>query len=110
MTEITVIKTNGSVTAVDCRGHSGYACQGEDIVCAGISTLVQTALLGLLSVAHIKVDYHRDEKKGILSFNLPQNLDTNARHDADMILGTMLCGLSDLYTEYSDFMKLEVKE
>lgn len=27
---------------LECKGHAGYADAGNDIVCAGISTLVQT--------------------------------------------------------------------
>lgn len=110
MTEIRVEKIGGKIMSVSCSGHTGYAVQGEDIVCAGISTLVQTALLGLMSVAGINVKYARDEQKGTLRFELPRGLDETMRHDADVILGTMLCGLSDFYTEYSDYMKLEVIE
>ena len=108
MTEIRIWKTHGSVTKVECKGHAGYAEEGEDIVCAGISSIVQTALLGLLTVAKIDVAFHRDEKNGILTFSLKGDLSEEKRHDADVILNTMVCGLSDFYTEYSDYMNLEV--
>lgn len=110
MTEIKVEKRQGKIVKVDVSGHTGYAERGEDIVCAGISTLVQTALLGLLAVAGIKVKYLRDEEKGSLRFELPGGIDQNQRHDADVILETMMCGLADFYSEYSDYIKLEVKE
>jgi uncharacterized protein len=32
-------------------GHAGYAEHGKDIVCAAISTIMQTALLGIQAVA-----------------------------------------------------------
>ncbi len=108
MTEIRIWKTHDSVTKVECKGHTGYADAGEDIVCAGISSIVQTALLGLLAVAKINVAFHRDEKNGVLTFSLDENLSGEKRHDADVILNTMICGLSDFYTEYSDYMNLEV--
>jgi uncharacterized protein YsxB (DUF464 family) len=110
MTDIMIIKSDGSIKEVTVSGHTGYAERGEDIVCAGISTLVQTALLGLLSVVKINVKYTYDEEKGYLKFTLPDNLTDEERHDADVVLETMLCGLSDYYTEYSDYMKLEVIE
>ncbi len=109
MTDITITRKDNSIVEVTATGHTGYAQSGEDIVCAGVSTLIQSALLGLLQVAQINVRYHVDEQQGSLKFTLPQHLSAQERHDADVILNTMLCGLQDFYTEYSDFINLEVK-
>lgn len=108
MTDITITKQNGSIVTVQASGHTGYGECGEDIVCAGVSTLIQSALLGLLQVAKINVQYSVDEEQGYLRLTLPNNLTASERHDADVILNTMLCGLQDFYTEYSDFINLEV--
>ena len=109
MTDIKITRDNNmSVISVECKGHTDYAVQGEDIVCAGLSTLVQSALLGLLQVAGINVDYQRQADDGYLRFTLPDNLTHQQRHDADVILNTMLCALNDFYTEYSDYIYLEV--
>lgn len=109
MTNITVKKELGSIVQVRCFGHAGYADAGEDIVCAAISSIVQCALLGLLNVAQINVKFHRNEEEGSLTFTLPDGLNDRQRHDADVVLNTMLCGLSDLYQEYSDYLELEVE-
>ena len=108
MTDIKITRKNNSIVEVTASGHTGYGESGEDIVCAGVSTLIQSALLGLLQVAKINVSYKVNEEKGSLSIVLPQRLTAEARHDADVILNTMLCGLQDFYTEYSDFINLEV--
>lgn len=108
MTDITLKRKNNSIVEVTASGHTGYGESGEDIVCAGLSTLIQSALLGLLSVAKINVKYAVDEGTGSLRFTLPDNLTEQERHDADVILNTMLCGINDFYTEYSDYINLEV--
>ena len=108
MTDITVTKKDNSIVEVNAIGHTGYGESGEDIVCAGVSTLLQSALLGLLQVVGINVNYTVDEEKGALRFILPNNLTASERHDADIVLNTMLCGLQDLFTEYSDYINLEV--
>ena len=108
MTDVTIKRKNNHIVEVMASGHTGYGEQGEDIVCAGISTLIQSALLGLLQVAGLNVKYTVDEKQGSLRFTLPENLTDGERHDADVILNTMLCGLQDFYTEYSDYINLEV--
>lgn len=109
MTKVTVFSESGHIVAVEAEGHTGYGEQGEDIVCAALSSILQTALLGLLTVLGIEVKYDRTEGEDAkLSFSLPR-LSKDARHDADVILNTMLCGVSDLYSEYSDFIQLEMK-
>lgn len=108
MTDITIKKKNNSVVEVTASGHTGYGESGEDIVCAGVSTLIQSALLGLLQVVRINVKYKVDEQNGTLRFTLPEELSDEERHDADIVLDTMLCGLRDFYTEYSDYINLEV--
>ena len=108
MTDIKVKRINNSIVEVDANGHTGYGEQGEDIVCAGVSTLIQTALLGLLQVVAINVKYTVDENTGSLRFTVPQNITQAERHDADVVLNTMLCGLMDLYEQYSDYINWEV--
>lgn len=108
MTDIQLKRINGSIVEVTASGHTGYGESGEDIVCAGLSTLIQSALLGLLSVAKINVKYTVNKETGSLRFTLPNDLTEQERHDADVILNTMLCGINDFYTEYSDYINLEV--
>ena len=108
MTDITIKKEGNSVIEVVASGHTGYGEAGEDIVCAGVSTLLQSALLGLLQGVGINVSYSVNEETGSLRFTLPKNLTPQERHDADIVLGTLLCGLQDFYTEYSEYINLEV--
>ena len=109
MTDVKVTKKDGSIISIVCDGHTGYGIEGEDIVCAALSSVVQTALLGLLTIAKVNVVYKVDEAQGYLEILLPQNLSKDERHDCDVILNTMLCGVSDLREGFSDFINLEVK-
>lgn len=109
MTAIRVVKQNGSITEVICDGHTGYGVEGEDIVCAGLSSIVQTALLGLLQVAYVNVKFERKDREGYLKFTIPDNISATQRRDCDIILNTMLLGVSDLYQGFSDFIDLEVE-
>ena len=109
MTKIQIKKKQNSITKVECDGHTGYGVQGEDIVCSAISSIVQTAALGLLMVAAINAEIKRDDENAYFAIILPEDLTDMQRHDADIILGTMLCGIQDLREEYSDFIELEVQ-
>ena len=109
MTKVLITKTGKSITEIECDGHTNYGEAGEDIVCSALSSIVQTALMGLLTVAKINVFSIRDDKRGYLKITLPKGLSAEKQHDADVITSTMLLGISDLNEGFSDFIELEVK-
>ncbi len=109
MTNVVVVKRNNSIVSVECDGHTGYGVEGEDVVCAALSSIVQTALLGLLQVVGVKVDFKVDDKKGYLKMSVPEELDNKTRRECDIVLDTMLLGVADLNQGFSDFVNLEVK-
>ena len=109
MTKVTVSKKNDKIFEVECDGHTNYGEKGEDIVCASLSSIVQTAVLGLLMIVMIELDMERDDEQGYLKFTLPEKLDDTQEIQASAILDTMLCGISDLYESFSDYIELEVK-
>ena len=108
MTKITITKLNNNITQVECDGHTGYGVSGEDIVCSALSSVVQTPVLGVMMVAGVNAKVLRDDHKGYLKLTIPQSIDDSQRHDVNVILETMLCGVGDLYEGYSDFIELEV--
>ena len=61
MTRVIIIKKNNEICEVECDGHTNYGEKGEDIVCASLSSIVQTAVLGLLMVCFIELDMKRDD-------------------------------------------------
>ena len=109
MTKVIVSREKGHVVSVQCSGHSGYAPEGEDIVCAALSAVIQTAVLGVMRVAGADADYHTDQDKGSLSLTL-KSMNESQRRDCDAILNTMLLGVKDLQEGFSAFIKLEVKD
>lgn len=109
MTKVTILKKNNKIFSIECDGHTNYGEKGEDIVCASLSSIVQTAALGLLMVAMVELEMKRDDEAGYLKFTLPEKLDEVQDVQTSAILDTMLCGISDLYESFSDYIELEVK-
>ena len=68
MTTIRIFRTEGHITAVNVEGHTGYAEEGSDIVCAAVSALTQGALLGIREVAGIRAESRVSD--GRLTFKL----------------------------------------
>ena len=107
MTKVKVVRKNHKIVSFSCDGHADYGEEGEDIVCAALSSITQTAVLGLLQVALLPIEYKIDSKNALLEVKLPKSLSQKERNDADMILETMFLGVSDLSTEYGRYIQLE---
>lgn len=54
MIEVRLFYQDGTLTGIESKGHSGYAQRGSDIVCAAVSTLMQSLVLGLEEVAGVR--------------------------------------------------------
>jgi len=106
MTSITVIKDKNSLTAgFKVVGHSGYAAEGEDIVCAGISSIVQTIMLGLLK--YLPEEPRIVHEKGNVECHISES--GRKLREADILIGTMLAGLSEIAAIYPEFCRIEEK-
>ncbi len=108
MTTVKVTRVNDKIVSVECEGHTGYAEQGEDIVCAALSSIVQTAALGLLQVAKVNAEIEVRDEDGYFKLQMPEKISSERRHDADMVLETLFLGIADLNQGFSDFIELEV--
>lgn len=52
-----MIRVSITENAVNVTGHADYAPRGHDIVCAAVSAIVQTAILGLEAIAQQYPDH-----------------------------------------------------
>lgn len=114
MTKITILKNNnGSIVEYEIKGHTGYGAYGEDILCASISILSQTALISLNEVCGIEensISYSIDDKSGYIKVSLPFDIPKAQRDKADIVLKTMEVGLKGLIEIYPDYITLKYRE
>ncbi len=81
------------------EGHSGFGAKGGDTVCAGISAVVQTAVLGITRVAGIPQKL--TQRDGLIESVIPVGSLGTERHGAlRIILHTMITGLDEIAKEY----------
>lgn len=108
MTKIKIKKQNGLIYFLELDGHTGYGVDGEDIVCAGVSCIAQTAVLGIFNVAMINAEFKRDEERGFLQLIIPFDISESQRDKCNTIMQTAILGLADLQEGFSDFITMEV--
>jgi len=102
------IDAQGNTTRFDVKGHAGYDDPGKDIVCAAVSAIVQTTVIGLTEVIGLEIDY--SQKNGNASCVIPDNILPDQKREAEILLRTMVCGLKSIQSGYSEFISVREKE
>ncbi len=105
MITVSFFKEGDTITRVRAIGHSGYAESGNDIVCAAVSALIQTAYLAIKDLGS-DVKYARDGSKAMFEFSVGAS--EEKRHDIDVILRAMRIGIDDLRSGYPQNIKTEI--
>ncbi|MEW6679934.1 MAG: ribosomal-processing cysteine protease Prp [bacterium] len=91
------------IISFSCSGHSFYKKRGEDIICAGVSAILQTALLGLSEYLNLKLDVKK--KDGFLEVKLC----SPPPKEALSILETMRLGIYGICEKYPGYIKIVEK-
>jgi uncharacterized protein YsxB (DUF464 family) len=87
--------------SISIKGHAGYAPIGQDIVCAGISTLVQTLIQSIEDLCTDEITYHLQPGSVEIKHG---NLSANAQLLVDsFFIGCYM--IADRYTKHVQVTK-----
>ena len=108
MTHVTIYRNQeNAFTGFLCEGPAGYADAGEDIVCAGISTLVINTINSIEALTTTQILADADETDGAIHVQFPSGCDTQAK----LLVDAMILGLQGIQTNYGKkFLTLDFKE
>lgn len=110
MTRCTLFVDSASrITGFSIKGHSGYAEEGSDIVCAGISALAITTENALCQLVKLS-PAERGGEDGFLEVMLPQGMTDAQLHDAQLLLSALHIGLENIAQAYPDYVRLAVRK
>ena len=110
MTTITVYTPDQStICGFKAEGHAGgRRIRGYDLVCCAVSALTQTGVNALCSVAGITPEV--EVKDGYLKCILPEGLDEKTSQSAQIVLRTIMTGLTDIQKIYPNLIRIQQKE
>ncbi len=108
MTTITFFTEGDRITGFTSRGHSGYAAEGEDIVCSAVTGTIRLVECVLNDVMGLCAAVKVDEKNAEISLHLPGSLGQTAESTCQNLLTGMMLFLTQLHSEYPD--NVEVME
>ena len=93
---IEVSRFEGGITI---KGHAGYAPSGEDIVCAGVSTLAQTLIASIEALTEDAIQY--DIQPGWLELKFGK-LSASAK----LLIASFFVGIEMIADNYPDNVTL----
>lgn len=102
MTEITFSFCSKQIHAVDLRGHAGYAAEGEDIVCAAISSAIMLTHALLYDVQKLPIDTIIEDEGAHIRITLP----AAQINDGQQGLQALRLHLKELEENYPDYMNV----
>ncbi|HZK44132.1 MAG TPA: ribosomal-processing cysteine protease Prp [Syntrophomonadaceae bacterium] len=107
MLKVTIDYQNQDIKGFMVKGHANYAPEGQDICCAGVSAITQTALMGLIN--HLEKKPVFKVEKGDLEVSLAEDISVEDNNKAQIILNTMLAGIESLQENYRSYIKVEFR-
>jgi len=106
MTTVTFHTEEDRIIGFDSQGHSGYAEEGSDIVCAAITSairLTETIVNDVLGLcAAVKVS----EEDTCISLRLPGGLSPSAEDTCQSLMTGLMVYFAELRDEYPDFIEV----
>ena len=89
---------DGALRGFAAKGHAGEAETGQNIVCAAISAILQTTILGVQRIAGDDADIQADESAAAMHLMLQ----APPSQAADVLLKTAYEGIKDIAAQYPE--------
>ena len=102
MTIVTFHSEGGRLTGFDMKGHSGYAPQGEDIVCAALTSAVRLTECAVNDVLGLEASVKVREKDASISLKIPNGLGQTNEKLCQTLLAALLVHCVQLAEEYPE--------
>ena len=104
MTNVTFQSESGRLTGFTVSGHSGYAEEGADIVCAAVTSAVRLTECAVNDVLGLGAAVRVREKDASISLKLPGSLGQTNESTCQTLLTALMVYLEQLHEEYPDYL------
>ena len=102
MTTVAFTMEGNRITGFTSEGHSGFAEEGEDIVCAAVSSVIGLTECAVNTVLGLAASVKIDADSASISFHLPGGLSEEIDSTCQTLLVSLMVYLASLQEEYPD--------
>ncbi len=104
MTTVTFSTEGSRITGFTAQGHSGYASEGEDIVCAAVTSVIRMTECAINDVLGLEASVKIRQSDASITLKLPSSLDEDNESTCQTLLTAMMVYLVQLTEEYPDYI------
>lgn len=90
-----MITIERSIDSIAVTGHAGFAPHGQDIVCAGVSTLVQTLIQSVEELTEDEIHYDIQPGMAVIKYR-------NLSQQAQLLVDSFFLGIRSMAASYPD--------
>ena len=106
MTTVTFHTEGSRIVSFEVQGHSGYAPEGEDIVCAAVTSAVRLAECAVNDVLGLQAGVKVNDQDASITLKLPRNLEGEADQVSQTLLAALMVYLVQLQEEYPEHINV----
>lgn len=104
MTTVTFHSEGSRITGFTVEGHSGLAPEGEDVLCAAITSAVRLAECAVNDVLGLEASVRVRQKDASISLKLPGSLGQTNESTCQTLLTALMVYFTELHEEYPDHL------
>ncbi len=98
MIKFKTVRKGGEIVRIEVQGHSGYAEEGADIICAAVSTACQMTITGIEMQQLADVSYVIED--GFLSCDISPEREKGA----DLLLNSLMITIYEIAKQYRKYL------
>ena len=102
MTTVTFQTEGSRIVGFEVKGHSGYAPEGEDIVCAAVTSAVRLVECAVNDVLGLEASVKVREKDASITLKLPSRLGQTNESTCQTLLAALMVHCVQLAEEYPE--------
>ncbi len=106
MTTLTFHTEANRIVGFDCRGHSGYAEEGSDIVCAAVTSAIRLCEATINDILGLAAAVKVSEQDAAISLRLPGGLSASSENTCQALLTGLMVYCTQLHDEYPAFIEV----
>ena len=102
MTTVSFHLEGSRIVGFEVKGHSGAAPEGEDLVCAAITSAVRLCECAVNDVLGLEASVKVRQKDASISLKLPGGLGQTNESTCQALLTALMVYFTELHEEYPD--------
>ena len=102
MTTVAFHLEGSRIVGFEVKGHSGYADEGSDIVCAAVTSAVRLCECAINDVLGLEASVKVRQKDASISLKLPGGLGQTNESTCQTLLTALMVHFTELHEDYPE--------